>query len=254
MAPIRKGDGTPLEIPGVQEVRSGDGRVFFEGDAIPDNVVDNFEEEPDGPYGDNDTLSTYWDDSELSSSEDAYIQTSTVIEGGRSLAVEGLSLNNVLWSHPNHHDLPRYPQQGEEFSVFGFIGEDDDTNLFWWFGMPDESGHDSGYRVGISNPQSFGDIVLYRVDDASATDLGRDSDAGDFGLWEVRVSWFGNDEIEADVYRHGDEPTPVAEPTLISELSGNDDNYTGEEGIGFSSSSDVTPAVFYDDWRVLGDA
>ena len=36
MAPIRKGDGTPLEIPGVQEVRTGDGRVFFEGDAIPD--------------------------------------------------------------------------------------------------------------------------------------------------------------------------------------------------------------------------
>ena len=38
MAPIRKGDGTALEIPGVSEVRSGDGRVFFEGDAIPDSV------------------------------------------------------------------------------------------------------------------------------------------------------------------------------------------------------------------------
>ena len=37
MAPIRKGDGTPLELPGVSEVRSGDGRVFF--DAIPDSVV-----------------------------------------------------------------------------------------------------------------------------------------------------------------------------------------------------------------------
>ena len=41
MAPIRKGDGTPLEIPGVQEVRSGDGRVFFE-DAIPDSVVSQY--------------------------------------------------------------------------------------------------------------------------------------------------------------------------------------------------------------------
>ena len=39
MAPIRKGDGTPLEIPGVSEVRSGDGRVFFEG-GIPDSVTD----------------------------------------------------------------------------------------------------------------------------------------------------------------------------------------------------------------------
>ena len=41
MAPIRKGDGTPLEIPGVSEVRSGDGRVFFE-DAIPDSAVNRF--------------------------------------------------------------------------------------------------------------------------------------------------------------------------------------------------------------------
>ena len=39
MAPIRKGDGTPLEIPGVWEVRSGDGRVFF--DAIPDSGADH---------------------------------------------------------------------------------------------------------------------------------------------------------------------------------------------------------------------
>ena len=39
MAPIRKGDGAPLDVPGVSEVRSGDGRVFFEGDAIPDSVV-----------------------------------------------------------------------------------------------------------------------------------------------------------------------------------------------------------------------
>ena len=42
MAPIRKGDGTPLEIPGVSEVRSGDGRVFFDGDAIPDTVRNQY--------------------------------------------------------------------------------------------------------------------------------------------------------------------------------------------------------------------
>ena len=48
MAPIRKGDGTPLEIPGVSEVRSGDGRVFFEGDAIPDSVVSRPEDTAKG--------------------------------------------------------------------------------------------------------------------------------------------------------------------------------------------------------------
>ena len=45
MAPIRKGDGTPLEIPGVSEVRSGDGRVFFDGVAIPDSVVSRPEDD-----------------------------------------------------------------------------------------------------------------------------------------------------------------------------------------------------------------
>ena len=48
MAPIRKGDGTPLEIPGVSEVRSGDGRVFFEGDAIPDSGGDHQWDYDDG--------------------------------------------------------------------------------------------------------------------------------------------------------------------------------------------------------------
>ena len=47
MAPIRKGDGTPLEIPGVQEVRTGDGRVFF--GAIPDWYVSQYRmDEGDG--------------------------------------------------------------------------------------------------------------------------------------------------------------------------------------------------------------
>ena len=54
MAPIRKGDGTPLEIPGVSEVRSGDGRVFFEGDAIPDSGIAQylFDEGSETTFGD----------------------------------------------------------------------------------------------------------------------------------------------------------------------------------------------------------
>ena len=51
MAPIRKGDGTPLEMPGVQQVRSGDGRVFFDGDAIPDTSTCRPQDDNSGSTG-----------------------------------------------------------------------------------------------------------------------------------------------------------------------------------------------------------
>ena len=36
MPPIRKGDGTPVEPKGVSQIRTGDGRILFDGPAIPD--------------------------------------------------------------------------------------------------------------------------------------------------------------------------------------------------------------------------
>ena len=64
MAPIRKGDGTPLEIPGVSEVRSGDGRVFF--GAIPDSEV---------------YLQDDWGDNRLTDREDSGTTTYNGVEG-----------------------------------------------------------------------------------------------------------------------------------------------------------------------------
>jgi len=39
MPPIRKGDGTPVAPKGISQIRTGDGRILFDGDAIPDSVV-----------------------------------------------------------------------------------------------------------------------------------------------------------------------------------------------------------------------
>jgi len=39
MPPIRKGDGTPVAPKGISQVRTGDGRIFFDGPAIPDEKV-----------------------------------------------------------------------------------------------------------------------------------------------------------------------------------------------------------------------
>ena len=39
MPPIRKGDGTPVTPKGISQIRTGDGRILFDGPAIPDSDV-----------------------------------------------------------------------------------------------------------------------------------------------------------------------------------------------------------------------
>jgi len=42
MAPIRKGDGTPVDPKGISQVRTGDGRILFDAPAIPDALTDHY--------------------------------------------------------------------------------------------------------------------------------------------------------------------------------------------------------------------
>ena len=41
MPPIRKGDGTPVTPKGISQIRTGDGRILFDGVAIPDSGADH---------------------------------------------------------------------------------------------------------------------------------------------------------------------------------------------------------------------
>ena len=40
MPPIRKGDGTPVTPKGISQIRTGDGRILFDGVAIPDSAFE----------------------------------------------------------------------------------------------------------------------------------------------------------------------------------------------------------------------
>ena len=42
MPPIRKGDGTPVAPKGISQIRTGDGRILFDGPAMPDSVEYQF--------------------------------------------------------------------------------------------------------------------------------------------------------------------------------------------------------------------
>lgn len=80
MTPLRRGDGTGLSVPGVREVRTGDGRVLYE-DAIPDS--EGFEH--------NDLTGVY--DGDTGGFE---IQTTTAFEGQYALRQTEIGSNNWI--------------------------------------------------------------------------------------------------------------------------------------------------------------
>jgi len=78
--------------------------------AIPDSVIDNFEDYPDGPYDENgETLSDFYG-GDLASFDR---QTGTVFEGTHALEQDG----DVRIASLAGEGLPRYPQEGDEFSI-----------------------------------------------------------------------------------------------------------------------------------------
>ena len=113
MPPIRKGDGTPVEPKGVSQIRTGDGRILFDGPALPDSVVDNFEDadaDPPGVYGDGETI----DDFYRGATDDWNRTTSDVIEGGHAISQDSSTVddNSAVWSQPGD-GLNRYPESGD---------------------------------------------------------------------------------------------------------------------------------------------
>ena len=145
MAPIRKGDGTPLDIPGVSEVRSGDGRVFFEADAIPDSVIHRY------------------DARSLDASDGDEITSMGDLEGGIDLQ------NNVeegpLYDeneHPSHPTLD-YGGDSDNRGLEGELASDITGPFEIWVVVKPESGTDSSATYVTNTDETF---------DGSRTSLG----------------------------------------------------------------------------------
>ena len=193
MAPIRKGDGTPLEIPGVQEVRTGDGRVFFEGGAIPENVVDNFEDSnanPAGVYDAGETLADYYsgDIEEFSRESNASIIGET--------GVESTGEFGYIISTPED-GLNRYIQQGETFNIF-IRPNTTDAAPGILFGAQDLDNH---LGVRLQGFQS-GMEIFERVE-GSFNDV--ESNSWEFTEGEVyrlEVDWKNGGEVDFKVFNN----------------------------------------------------
>ena len=211
MAPIRKGDGTPLEIPGVQEVRSGDGRVFFEADAIPDSVeyqwrVEDFADPWPANIGPDMTVSG--------------LSTSTFSNNEDSVAADGDS----------DYGLASGPETlaGDETFGLAFTVEYDNVDSFRRImGMEDG---DNRFNVWFGG-DTDNDIALELQDD-NGDDLTRQTDEGYGG--EVRaviINKSGDDPSDVQIFVD-DMENPVSMSTRSD--GGFDHNeYAGNIDFGF---------------------
>jgi len=82
------------------------------GPDIPDSVIDNFEDAPDGPYNSGDTILTYY--TEFVSS---FARSTNSILGSQSVSRDGSAgFNSGIISSPGD-GLPNYPAEGETVSI-----------------------------------------------------------------------------------------------------------------------------------------
>ena len=103
MPPIRKGDGTPVTPKGISQIRTGDGRILFDGVAIPDTVVSRPE---DDVSSDSDVIAglgiktkTYWQSIAARISQNvvgatrAYLEE--VVEDGDNINIDDIDISSL---------------------------------------------------------------------------------------------------------------------------------------------------------------
>ena len=130
MAPIRKGDGAPLEIPGVQEVRSGDGRVFFV-DAIPDSeALHAHFDMQEQPESDSETIDTLIDQSGNGNDAQAVGSPTMDDDGFNGLPTAILDGVDDAWNR-DPSDFETLEQPFSAYAVVEMDGSLSSNNPIW---------------------------------------------------------------------------------------------------------------------------
>ena len=216
--------------------------------SIPDSVVDNYEDSPDGLYGTGDDITTYYSgDTSIASRT-----TTNPIAGSYSLALE-TGGNNYIGS-VSGDGLPAYPQYGEVLSLRVEFPATD-WNIEHFYATNNNSSRDNGYaiRVGAGGQG----IRINRFDSGSATAIADSSfsysaDTVYTIIFGVRDA-SGNDEHFAELYEQAtvDRQNDTADQTI----SGNDSTYITSgsfdfQGIGFRTNTPGTDPYLIDDFWV----
>jgi len=223
MAPVEI-DGNPITgatIDGtdVQEI-TVDGDVVFSAGAAA-NIIDNFEDTPDGIYGPGDTLSTYYSGRlNHSRSTDSGAEGSKVID--HDISGPGIGFS---FSKPGD-GLNAYPQAGDEVaflfrptnSIAGGLG----------VGLQDE---DNGYLYSYSDGTQ--NMRIWEINGGSASvlqgqSLTLTSDEWYWGQGTVPIS---NSNLVWEIYNANTGNTPPTRGSFIQSISVTDSTFSGA-GIG----------------------
>ena len=209
-------------------------------DAIPDSVVDNFEDadaEPPGVYETGEGIDDYY----TIVNGDFARTTSDVVEGGHAIERTSASGPDAIIS-TSADGLNSYPEGGDTvlFLVRNTSGEADPGLLAQ---AEDKGGGDfDGYGFGLID----GGLRLRRYDNSDLTNIAApnngDITTGEWYWCEADLPESGDDTIEMRLY---EVDTESLEPgDHIETASGTDDTYVGNDGIGvFCHSGSGTGTV-----------
>lgn len=187
--------------------------------AIPDSVVDNFEE---SIYEDQDkSLSDVYNGALAEYDRNT---NSPVFEGDYSLKTGDNTINELIWSTSG---LPRYPQAGEMIRSRHHLADvTDNQNLTLCFGVQDG---DNFYMARWE--ESSGQLQLFVVSNGSFSELASTAANPPFQEWlRLDVDWGSDGSITVELY---DESV-----TLVGSISASDSSYTSG-GIGFRNARTV---------------
>jgi len=217
----------------VQSNESGIGR------AIPDSVVDGFEEQQ---YEDqNATLSDYY----AGDTSHYTRQTNTVQDG--TYAVKSDPSSDGVYRLTSVSGLNTYPSQGDSFEYYvyksGFSGSQIHIN----FACQDSSTYfKDGSSYLISDEDNINSLSINRIDGGTVTsDLDSAGDTMPSGEWtRVEVDWQGDGTINIDFYDSNN--------NNFASLSTTDTTYTSG-GIAWvhRERDGGSTTAYFDNWRLL---
>ena len=205
--------------------------LWSSGPAIPDSVVDNWED---------DDL-TEWSNT----SAVATTSTSPVLEGSVSLQIQSpLSSAGDRPYSLLGDGLDYYPQKGDKFSVLLRGSTDADVPAFCWGVATNTNGLD-GYEL-FHHP-NYNDYGLRRLDDGSLTEVSRPSASlATDQTHEYEVQWHDgsgtqpDNTIEITVYETdetADLTSNLGRNSEVDSITVSDATYAANDGVGISNAS-----------------
>jgi len=205
--------------------RSG---LFSLPDAIPDSVVDNFEE---ALYEDQaKSLSDYYS-GDLAS----FSRQQSIVNTG-SYALEASADANIgAASAPNTS-----PEKGDTIECYTYIDGGDDSGIAWGTDGPVSSG--DGFELDIDSGNNA--LFLRKYSGGSQSSIASSTPTVPSSEWlRAEITWATNDDITATLYD--------ASGSQIDQLTATDPDYGNNTGISFRNGGAGSATVYWDDYSIL---